>query len=194
MTGSDERTAAPGGRVRHKTALFGFSILLGCGPTMLPMAAQAQYSPAPWSYPYYDGYPPPLPPAKVFAERRMAARENEPRSVGSDASYGVLPLAEIRRRIALMGFHLIAIPRHKDRIYLAEAEDAHGLRHRLVFDAYQGNIIENTKFAALPRKALAKPLATAALTEVQKKDGHSTAASIERGPGTAKKQPTDTPQ
>jgi hypothetical protein len=124
----------------------------------------------------------------------MAASENGPRVVGSDTSYGVLPLAEICRRIALMGFHLIAVPRHKDRIYLAEAEDVHGLRHRLVFDAYQGNIIENTKFAASTKKALAKTVADSASAEIEKKDERTTAASMESKPGTEKKQPIDTPQ
>jgi hypothetical protein len=54
------------------------------------------------------------------------------------------------------------MPRRKDRIYLAEAEDAHGLPHRLVFDAYEGNVIEDTKLAVIPKKSLLKPSAGAA--------------------------------
>ena len=159
MTGSDDRTAAPRKRAGPRAALCGFSILLGSAAVaMLPLpAAQAQFFPFPWSYPYYDGYPPPVPPGTVFPSRRMTARESGPRAVGSDTSYGVVPLAEIRRRVALLGYHLVAIPRHNERIYLAEAEDAHGLPHRLVFDAYEGDIIENTKLAVIPKKPALKP-------------------------------------
>jgi hypothetical protein len=165
MTDSGDRIAAARKRAGPKAALFRVSLVIGLGvAATLPMrAAQAQYFPAPWSYPYYDGYPPPLPPGAVTQpQRRMAAGESGPRVVGSDMSYGVVPLAEIRRRVALLGFHLIASPRHKDRIYLAEAEDAHGLPHRLVFDAYEGNVIEDTKLAVVPKKPLLKPLAGAA--------------------------------
>ncbi|MGH6676775.1 MAG: hypothetical protein ACRECE_11225, partial [Xanthobacteraceae bacterium] len=120
------------------SALLGFA--------MLPMpTAEAQY--APWSYPYYDGYPAPVPPGRV-----AAGETPPPPSLQPSETSRVLPLAEIRRRVAALGFHLIAVPRRKDRIYLAEAEDMHGLTHRLVFDAYRGNIIENTKLAVLPKK------------------------------------------
>jgi hypothetical protein len=130
--------------IRWRTELALVSALLGFA--MLPMpAAEAQY--APWSYPYYDGYPAPMPPGRVAAGE-MAP----PPSMQSSEAYGVLPSAEIRRRVAALGFHLIAAPRRKGRIYLAEAEDVHGLTHRLVFDAYRGNIVENTKLAVLPRK------------------------------------------
>lgn len=150
MPGADEMTAALlRKRLARKAAiaLLGFLPFLafGLGP------AQAQF-PFPWSYPYYDGYPPPMPPGSLGHPRTMAAGEPGPRFVGPDAGYGIVPLSEIRRRIALLGFHLIAIPRHKDRIYLAEAEDAHGLPHRLVFDAYQGTIIENVRLAPFPKK------------------------------------------
>ncbi|MFZ3178568.1 MAG: hypothetical protein WA150_11495 [Methylovirgula sp.] len=130
--------------IRWRTGLVLLSPFLGIA--LLPMpTAEAQY--APWSYPYYDGYPPPMPPGRIAAGE-MAP----PPSIRADEAYGVMPLAEIRRRVAALGFHLIAVPRRKDRIYLAEAEDAHGLTHRLVFDAYRGNIVENTKLAVLPRK------------------------------------------
>jgi hypothetical protein len=178
MTGSGDRNAAARKRAGPKAALFGFSLLLGLGiaATLPRRAAQAQYFPAPWSYPYYDGYPPPLPPGTVVPSRRIAAGESGPRVVGSDASYGVVPLAEIRRRVALLGFHLIAMPRHKDRIYLAEAEDAHGLPHRLVFDAYEGNVVEDTKLAVIPKKTPLKPLAGAASVPpgAEKKTGAET--------------------
>lgn len=181
MSCSQERIAAtprrncagPKGRV----ALFGFSTLLGLGiaVTLPPSAAEAQYFPFPWQYPYYDGYPPPVPPGRVAAE------EAAPRIVGSHTSYGVVPLAEIRRRVALFGFHLIAMPRRKDRIYLAEAEDVHGLRHRLVFDAYEGTIIENTKLAVIPRRLPAKSLANIGLDKKAAQTKAKSASSATTG-------------
>jgi hypothetical protein len=131
--------------VGWRTGLALASALLGIA--VLPMAgAEAQYVPVPWSYPYYDGYPPPMPPGRV------ARGEMAPPTIRPDEASAILPLAEIRRRVAALGFHLIATPRRKDHIYLAEADDVHGLTHRLVFDAYRGNIIENTKLAALPKR------------------------------------------
>ncbi len=55
-----------------------------------------------------------------------------------------IPLAALRELVAQRHLHLIATPRRKGRIYLAEAEDARGIRHRLVFDAYEGRLIEDT--------------------------------------------------
>jgi hypothetical protein len=188
MSGSDERSGAIPRRNRAEAgvALFGFSALLGLGLAVtLPLpAAEAQYYPYPWRYPYYDGYPPPVPPGRV------AADENMPRAVGPDAPYGVMPLAEIRRRVALLGFHLIATPRHKDRIYLAEAEDAHGLRHRLVFDAYEGNIIENTKLAVIPKKLSGKPPAGPASLGPEKKVAQGTKASGSAAPSAENSRPS----
>lgn len=193
MTGSGDRIAAARKRAGPEAALFRLSLFVGFGvAATLPMqAAQAQYFPAPWSYPYYDGYPPPRPPGTLMPSRRMAADESGPRVVGSDMSYGVVPLAEIRRRVALLGFHLIAMPRHKDRIYLAEAEDAHGLPHRLVFDAYEGNVIEDTKLAVIPKKPTLKPPAGAASLApgVEKKTG--TQAQPKSAAATADDKKTD---
>lgn len=171
MTGSDERTAAllRGPRTESRGAgrvLFWFSGLLGLATIgILPATcAQAQGFPYPWRYPYYDGYPPPLPPGQV------AAGEAGPQGYGPDAAYGALPVAEIRRRVALLGFHLIATPRRKDRIYLAEVEDVHGQRHRIVFDAFEGRVIENTKLATAPKKAAVKLAEPDAAAATEKKD------------------------
>ncbi len=139
---SDERIAAFPLDAEAKAGLALLAALLAFGA--IP-PARAQSLPAPWSYPYYDGYPPPPGP--------VAAGEGElPEAMRPDEGEGILPLSEIRRRVATLGFHLVAVPRYKDRIYLAEAEDVHGLMHRLVFDAHAGNIIENTKLAPLPKK------------------------------------------
>ncbi len=59
-------------------------------------------------------------------------------------------VADVRRRVARLGLHLVAKPRRKDNIFLAEAEDANGIAHRMVFDADSGHLIENTKLP--PRK------------------------------------------
>jgi hypothetical protein len=66
-----------------------------------------------------------------------------------------VPLAAIRQRVAQRGMHLIATPRRKGRIYLAEAEDAGGIRHRLVFDALEGRLIEDTVLG--PKAPLPNP-------------------------------------
>jgi hypothetical protein len=69
-----------------------------------------------------------------------------------------VPLARIEQQVAAKGLKLVARPRHNGRIYLAVAEDQHGQRHRLVFDAFGGNLIANT---VLPRpKVPPKPTGT----------------------------------
>ncbi len=164
MAGSGERTAMMRHRRRTRPSGKAAVVLPGIlglviAATLPAATAQAQYLPLPWQYPYYDGYPAPVPPGEV------AAREAGARSFGSEEGDGPVPVSEIRRRVATMGFHLIATPRRKNRIYLAEAEDGHGLRHRLVFDAFEGKIIANTKLAPIHKKTLVKsdaaPTATA---------------------------------
>ncbi len=118
--------------------------------TIIP--ANAQYGPPPWAYPYYHdyhgGYPPPPgppgdegPPALIIRiatpiMRRPRSNYEAPRS---------FTVADLRRRVARLGLHLVAKPRRKDNIFLAEAEDPNGIAHRLVFDADGGHLIENTK-------------------------------------------------
>jgi hypothetical protein len=109
--------------------------------TILP--ASAQYGPPPWAYPYYHdyhgGYPsPPGPPGD----------EGSPGPDYPDSGYEAPPnftVADVRRRVTRLGLHLVAKPRRKDNIFLAEAEDANGIAHRIVFDAGSGHLIENTK-------------------------------------------------
>jgi hypothetical protein len=148
-------------------SLAGF---LGFSLTNALLTSTAHAQPYPWRYPYYDGYPPPMPPGE------LAAREG----YGQDQAYGEppLPLPEIRRRVAIMGFRLVATPRRKNRIYLAEVEDVHGLRHRLVFDAYEGNVIQNTKLPPIVKKAEIKPDAGAATTAPSSAAGTETSAKV----------------
>ena len=131
-----------------KPLRLGSVALVFIGIALLPVAAFAQYMPAPWAYPYYDGYPPPTPPARVASDE--AALPDRPYEMS-----GIMPAIEIRRRVAALGFHLIATPRRKDHIYLAEAEDTHGLMHRIVFDAYRGTILQNTRLPALAKRSSA---------------------------------------
>jgi hypothetical protein len=120
-------------RARTKTitlALLTFAALLVAG------SARAQYYD--WREDYYGGYPGPRDYYRDFPERRLGPeRDDYPSSAA-------LSLAQIRDLVSKRGLHLIATPRRKGRIYLAESEDAHGIRHRLVFDAIDGRLIENT--------------------------------------------------
>ena len=47
-----------------------------------------------------------------------------------------------------MGLRLVGAPRQKGRIYLAETEDPHGQHRRLVFDAYDGTMVQNVPLGA----------------------------------------------
>jgi len=113
--------------------------LLGSS-TLTVQTAVAQYGPPPWAYPYYrcDYPPPPGPPGD---EGPITAPHYE--------QHG-LTIADIRRRVSRLGLRLVAKPRRKDDIYLAEAAEPNGTGHRLVFDAEGGKLIENTTL--LPRK------------------------------------------
>jgi hypothetical protein len=123
-------TAAPRARTKRATlALLSFAALIVAG------SARAQYYD--WREDYY-GYPGPPGFYRDFPGRRFGPdREDQP-------SAAALSLAQIRDLVSRRGLRLIATPRRKGRIYLAESEDAHGIRHRLVFDAIDGRLIENT--------------------------------------------------
>jgi hypothetical protein len=110
--------------------------------------AWAQYWGPPWAYPYYRGHyrgeypPPPGPPG-------------DEGPMGAPPGYYApsFTATDVRRRVARLGLHLVAKPKRKDDIYLAEAEDPNGVDYRLVFDAKRGRLIENTKLP--PRKKIA---------------------------------------
>ncbi len=120
--------------------------------------ANAQYGPPPWAYPYYHeyrgGYP--SPPGAPGDEGPMPGADYP----GSDSGYEAprsFTAADVRRRVARLGLHLVAKPRRKDNIYLAEAEDPNGVAHRLVFDAEGGRLIENTKLPSRKTPAHRSP-------------------------------------
>lgn len=129
----------------------GAFVLAGCFLAFLiNSSANAQYGPPPWAYPYYHeyhgGYPsPPGPPG----DEGPPGGPDYPDS-GYEAPPRSFTTADIRRRVTRLGLHLVAKPRRKDNIFLAEAEDPNGVAHRMVFDADSGRLIENTKLP--PRK------------------------------------------
>ena len=102
-------------------AAFGFAVFLSQSP------AQAQF---------YGGWGPypfpmlPMPPPVMYP------RATQPR-------YQPIPPGTIRRMVANMGLRLVAEPRQKGHIYLAETEDSHGQRRRVVLDAYNGTVVQN---------------------------------------------------
>jgi hypothetical protein len=128
-----------GGRAAACGALA-LAVLLPCVP------AQAQYYRGWGDGPYEEGdYPGPGPrdyypgPGPRGGYEGPGGYRDEPSSPPA-----LVSLSDIRQRIEQRGLRLIAAPRRKGRIYLAAAEDARGARHRLVFDAYDGRLIENT--------------------------------------------------
>jgi hypothetical protein len=52
---------------------------------------------------------------------------------------------------------LIAPPRQKGKIYLAEVEDSKSVRHRLIYDANDGHLIENTPLGPVKKPSTVPP-------------------------------------
>ena len=138
---------------KHASSAAGAIVLMLSGAMFPAAPAQAQYGPPPWAYQYYHGdYPPP--PGPPGDEGPLA---------GPPGYYAPsFTVADIRRRVARLGLHLVAKPKRRDNIYLAEAEDPNGVAYRLVFDAEAGRLIQNTKLPPLKKKiAAGKPAAAA---------------------------------
>ncbi len=93
---------------RKTAALAGVGLAAVFAAVLAYAPAQAQYYERPdrFSYGDYD-----IPGADVIYPERLAG----------------IPLGAIRQLAALRGLHLIATPRRKGRIYLAETEDARGI-------------------------------------------------------------------
>lgn len=131
-------------------AAFGFAAIIFQTPV------QAQFYGG-WGS-YYSFPMPPLPPRFAYPEAEQPG-------------YPPIPPATIRRMVANMGLRLVAAPRQKGRIYLAETEDPQGQRRRVVFDAFDGTVIQNVPLGARPKPAasLAPPSqAKAAAPELPK--------------------------
>lgn len=146
MSGPDATATV---RFRHRPGRR-LAVAATLGPTLalsLVLAsamtpAAAQWWLPPWANPNYRGdYPP--------DDRDYS----EPRGVS---------VVEVRRHVAKLGLHLVAKPRKKDEIYLAEASDPDGTLHRLVFDAESGHLIQNKPLPPRKKKvAAAKPVPAA---------------------------------
>lgn len=145
MSGSDATAtgrfrSSPSRRFAAVAAAFGASLALASALT----PAEAQWWLPPWANPYFRGdYPPP-------------PDERDGYSAPSGVS-----VVEVRRHVAKLGLHLVAKPRRKDEIYLAEASDPNGTLHRLVFDAESGRLIENTPLPPRKKKVAAEKPASA---------------------------------
>jgi len=160
---------------RSKSRMCGMALSLSLGAAVLiPLAAQAQFYGGGWrGYgpygPYYGGYggggyddpddeEPGYPgprygyggPANGSLPNGSAPNDRRP--VQKDAD--IISLDVIQRKIQTAGFKLIAPPRHKGNIYLAEVEDSKSIRHRLVYDAHDGHLIENTSLGPVKKLKL----------------------------------------
>jgi hypothetical protein len=119
-------------RRRAAGAAFGFAAMIFQTPV------QAQF---------YGGWGPYYPlPVPAPAPRYAYPEEEQP----GDPP---IPPATIRKWVSEMGLRLVAAPRKKGRIYLAETEDPQGQRRRVVFDAFDGTIIQNVPLGARPKPA-----------------------------------------
>jgi hypothetical protein len=139
MNGSDARKARNADRRRAgwKAGVLAslISSVLGLTVGLYAAPAQAQFF-RDWWWNADEG-PPPIPPGDV-GRRAMPRHATAP-----DKEYGFVPLAEIRHRASLLGLRLVAAPRRNGHVYVAFAEDTHGLLHHLAFDAHRGTLIEN---------------------------------------------------
>jgi len=111
--------------------------------------------------PYRDVDPAPAP-------RRPVAGKSASPDTGKSGNKGEAQKTEaktnealsreaIEKKVESAGYRLIAKPRRNGEIYLAWGEDNKANRRRLVYDAFDGHLIENTVLApAKPNKAAGK--------------------------------------
>lgn len=133
---------------------FGFTAGLAVPPT------EAQFLRS-WTWDADEG-PPPMPPGYVGQRA---------------ASSSAVPSAEIRRRANLAGLRLLAAPHRKGDVYIAFGTDAHGLLHRLTFDAHHGTLIENQTSGGGTKEQAIDPTASPAATPHQPPSSQAMTAS-----------------
>jgi hypothetical protein len=71
-----------------------------------------------------------------------------------------VPVEAIETRIRAAGYRLIAPPRQKGNIYLAEVEDSKSVRHRLLYDANDGHLLQNTPLGPVKKPGGPSPSET----------------------------------
>jgi hypothetical protein len=116
-------------RRQAATTAFGFAVIL----FQSPVQAQFYGGWGPYPFPML-----PMPPPVIY-----------PRA--AQPGYQPIPPGTIRRMVANMGLRLVAAPRQKGHIYLAETEDPQGQRRRVVFDAYNGTVVQNVPLGHGPK-------------------------------------------
>jgi hypothetical protein len=84
-----------------------------------------------------------------------APKEIYPETFYPGPSSGVLPRAEIVRRAAATGLQPIAPPRRMEEVYVVVAKEKSGRLHRLVFDAYEGDLIDHILLKSTDRSGQA---------------------------------------
>jgi len=107
---------------------------------------EADLGPEPYrADPYRDSDPSPAPRKKAVSPAASKPEIGKPELSKSEAKKNA-PLTRdmIAKKVQGAGYRLIASPRHTGNIYLAWAEDSQANRRRLVFDATDGRLLENT--------------------------------------------------
>lgn len=182
MIGSDARKPRLQRISTSRAGIAGLGILaLGFLVAPVTSSAGAQALGGIWN-PDYDGGPPPIPPRDVNGGRPTAWAAPPPPPPGYYNSYPPAPysrtapvpytseppspyasqvptplrvsISEMRRRASAVGLRLVGTPHRQGRVYIAFAEDSHGVLHHLTFDAYEGTLTENE-----PTTVTAKPVA-----------------------------------
>jgi hypothetical protein len=78
-------------------------------------------------------------------------RPNQANEASQPGKSNIISAELIERKIKAAGFRLVAAPRHKGDIYLAEVEDKNAVRRRLVYDAHDGHLLENTSLGPVKK-------------------------------------------
>ena len=170
MIGSDARKQRLQRISKSQACIAGLG-LLAAGFLVAPVTpAGAQALGGIWD-PDYVGGPPPIPPRDINGGRPTAWASPPPPPGYYNYGYPPAPysrnapvpyntaspspfasplptplrvsIAEMRRKASALGLHLVGTPHRQGRVYVAFAEDSHGLLHHLTFDAYEGTLTEN---------------------------------------------------
>ncbi|ACB96845.1 hypothetical protein [Beijerinckia indica] len=94
------------------------------------------------------------PPEAPFYDGPSRRRSSVPRpSSGRTGGHGEGVLATIERHLERLGLRQIAAPRRKDKIYIIAATEPNGRRHRVIFDATTGALMENRPLGEKPQSS-----------------------------------------